>query len=183
MLIARKAAELFYQHGVAEISVEDILACSGASRGTFYKYFADKQDVVGAALEYRDEEFRDFISRMTPVADSAEHYLNALFAALLTWQREQGAHGCLFQSAFSQYQQSSERIKAAAIAHKKAFTLDLEQKLTASGVTQPNQAAVRVNLLIEGALALGHFGEPETCLHQARDAAVALVTRSRGNKA
>ncbi|OSN04953.1 TetR/AcrR family transcriptional regulator [Lonsdalea iberica] len=178
-IIAQKASDLLYRRGFSDVSVGDILECSGASRGTFYKYFSDKEDVVCAALEFRDQEFRDFIARVTANQNSVTDYIDALFGALLSWQHVNGFHGCLFQNALTEYQHMSKRVKAIAKAHKQAFIQQITDSLIILGVHRPDHAAMTVTLLIEGAVALGNFFGPEANIHQARDAAIELLVNKR----
>ncbi|PKN58069.1 MAG: hypothetical protein CVU56_07635 [Deltaproteobacteria bacterium HGW-Deltaproteobacteria-14] len=44
--ITRAAARLFYRHGMRRVSVEEICASAKASKGTFYKYFPNKIEVL-----------------------------------------------------------------------------------------------------------------------------------------
>ncbi|MFP1857720.1 TetR/AcrR family transcriptional regulator [Lonsdalea quercina] len=178
-IIAQKASDLLHKRGFSDVSVGDILEGSGASRGTFYKYFSDKEDVVCAALEFRDQEFRDFIDRVTAEQNTVTGYIDALFGALLSWQHINGCHGCLFQSALTEYQHMSERVKAIAKAHKQAFIQQLTDSLTILGVQRPDLAALTVALLIEGAVALGNFFGSEANIQQARDAAMELVVNQK----
>ncbi len=46
------ATECFTQRGFALISVEDIAACAGVSRMTFYRHFSDKGDIAAALLRH-----------------------------------------------------------------------------------------------------------------------------------
>ncbi len=41
---------LFVERGVAKVSVEDIIAAAGTSRATFYGFFANKAELIAAAL-------------------------------------------------------------------------------------------------------------------------------------
>jgi len=44
------AARLFIEKSVANVSVEDIIAAAGTSRATFYGFFANKAELIAAAL-------------------------------------------------------------------------------------------------------------------------------------
>ena len=48
--ILTAACSLFSRRGVANVSVEDILLEADVSRGTFYKYFSNKEDVLKAIV-------------------------------------------------------------------------------------------------------------------------------------
>ncbi|MBX5485118.1 MAG: TetR/AcrR family transcriptional regulator [Mycolicibacterium hassiacum] len=46
--LAAAAAEQFRARGYRRTSVDDVVAAAGVARGTFYKYFSDKQDLLVA---------------------------------------------------------------------------------------------------------------------------------------
>jgi AcrR family transcriptional regulator len=75
--------------GFEEVSVQDVLTATGASKGAFYHYFASKQDL----LEALAERLADTLSRgMRETAEarglSAPERLNRMFAALGTTKLE-----------------------------------------------------------------------------------------------
>jgi TetR/AcrR family transcriptional regulator, transcriptional repressor for nem operon len=53
--IVEAAAELVFAAGVAETSVDAVLAASGTSKSQLYHYFADKDDLVLAVIELQTE--------------------------------------------------------------------------------------------------------------------------------
>jgi AcrR family transcriptional regulator len=54
--IATAAARMFAQQGVANTSVSDIVKAAGVAQGTFYLYFATKDDVVLAVVDQIGDE-------------------------------------------------------------------------------------------------------------------------------
>jgi AcrR family transcriptional regulator len=53
--IVAAAADLILQHGVAGTTVEDVRARAGVSSSQVYHYFADKETLVRAVVDYRAE--------------------------------------------------------------------------------------------------------------------------------
>lgn len=51
--IVAAAAQLMFEKGVAETTLEDIRAAAGVSGSQVYHYFADKNDLVRAVIEYQ----------------------------------------------------------------------------------------------------------------------------------
>ena len=53
--IQSKAHELFLRYGIRSVSMDDIAAQLGMSKKTLYQYFADKEEMVVAVLQYEIE--------------------------------------------------------------------------------------------------------------------------------
>jgi AcrR family transcriptional regulator len=57
--IVAAAAELMFDNGVAETTLEDIRAAAGVSGSQVYHYFADKQALVRAVIDYQTDVVLD----------------------------------------------------------------------------------------------------------------------------
>ena len=53
--IVAAAAELIFEHGVAETTLEDIRAAAGVSGSQVYHYFEDKQALVRAVIDHQTD--------------------------------------------------------------------------------------------------------------------------------
>ncbi len=49
-LLLRESARLFVTKGYENVSVEDILAASGIARSSFYRFFANREDVLASII-------------------------------------------------------------------------------------------------------------------------------------
>jgi TetR/AcrR family transcriptional regulator, transcriptional repressor for nem operon len=76
--ILSAAAALMFEHGVAETTLEDIRAAAGVSGSQVYHYFADKQALVRAVIDYQTDA----------VLDSQSDHLDALdtVSGLRAWR-------------------------------------------------------------------------------------------------
>jgi TetR/AcrR family transcriptional regulator, transcriptional repressor for nem operon len=76
--ILSAAAGLMFEHGVAVTTLEDIRAAAGVSGSQVYHYFADKQALVRAVIEYQTDA----------VLDSQADHLDALdtVSGLRAWR-------------------------------------------------------------------------------------------------
>jgi TetR/AcrR family transcriptional regulator, transcriptional repressor for nem operon len=76
--IVSAAAALMFEHGVAETTLEDIRAAAGVSGSQVYHYFADKQALVRAVIDYQTDV----------VLDSQADHLDALdtVSGLRAWR-------------------------------------------------------------------------------------------------
>src|SRR5580658_8476098 len=57
--IVAAAAELMFDNGVAETTLEDIRAAAGVSGSQVYHYFEDKQALVRAVIDYQTDAVLD----------------------------------------------------------------------------------------------------------------------------
>ncbi|BBZ59265.1 TetR/AcrR family transcriptional regulator [Mycolicibacterium monacense] len=70
--LAAAGAAQFRAHGYRSTSVDDIVEAAAVARGTFYKYFSDKQDLlaaVAAEIYTAAMAFAERIADVDPVAD------------------------------------------------------------------------------------------------------------------
>jgi TetR/AcrR family transcriptional regulator, transcriptional repressor for nem operon len=76
--IVSAAAALMFEHGVAETTLEDIRSAAGVSGSQVYHYFADKQALVRAVIDYQTDA----------VLDSQADHLDALdtVSGLRAWR-------------------------------------------------------------------------------------------------
>ncbi|WP_405973210.1 TetR/AcrR family transcriptional regulator [Streptomyces sp. NBC_00988] len=57
--IVAAAAQLMYERGVTEATLEDVRAAAGVSGSQIYHYFADKQELLLAVIEFQTEAVLD----------------------------------------------------------------------------------------------------------------------------
>ncbi|MBE6594263.1 MAG: TetR/AcrR family transcriptional regulator [Ruminococcaceae bacterium] len=76
--IVDAAWKLFYEQGYEGTTVEDIVALSGTSKGSFYHYFASKDDLIGSLAYLFDEKYEELAAALDPTASALDTllYLN-----------------------------------------------------------------------------------------------------------
>ena len=62
--IVEAAWKLFQEKGYDETTIEDIIALSGTSKGTFYHYFAGKDTLLSSLSELFDSYYEELIPAM-----------------------------------------------------------------------------------------------------------------------
>ena len=77
-LIVRAAGELFVVRGYSGVSMDDVLAVVGGSKGTLYRYFSDKSALFRAAVESLCDEWSDPLHAFSPSGRSLPDTLVAL---------------------------------------------------------------------------------------------------------
>ncbi len=66
---------LIYRHGIAATGMDLLVKTAGVSRKSIYRYFANKDELVIAALQRRDERWLQWLrSEVEQYAGSADAY-------------------------------------------------------------------------------------------------------------
>ena len=76
--IVSAAWKLFYEQGYENTTVEDIIALSGTSKGTFYHYFEGKDALLGTLSVLFDEKYEELLPTIPPDQNALDTlaYLN-----------------------------------------------------------------------------------------------------------
>ena len=83
--IVSAAWKLFYEQGYENTTVEDILALSGASKGSFYHYFEGKDALLGTLSVLFDEKYEQLLPTLPADMDALDAlaYLNRELFAMI----------------------------------------------------------------------------------------------------
>ena len=64
--IVSAAWKLFYEQGYEDTTVEEIIALSGTSKGSFYHYFDGKDALLSTLSSLFDEKYEELMEKLTP---------------------------------------------------------------------------------------------------------------------
>src|SRR5436190_22994328 len=78
--IVQSAALLFNRHGFPAVSIDDIMAGAGLTRGGFYSYFQSKSELYVEAISHFVEEKREAAVSNEKAADRASDLVRDYFS-------------------------------------------------------------------------------------------------------
>ncbi len=153
--IIRLAFERFYEGGFHATGIDSLMAGSGISKRTLYKYFPSKEELIEAVLDHYALWIMDEL--FTPLAALAEGPLariRALFDMREVLITANPTRGCLGMAASQEYVGKHEGIAArgrqAAHEVERRF-IDLCRE---AGLAKPEACGAQINILFQGALML-----------------------------
>ncbi len=167
--------KLIYRHGIAATGMDLLVKTAGVSRKSIYRYFANKDELVIAALQRRDERWMQWLrGEVERTADSGERLL-ALFGALKAWFGSADFRGCAFINTSGETGDPQDPIRLLAKAHKhKLFEYALEL-CEAHGTPDPERQAAQLLILIDGAITVALVMGDSTAADNARCMAQTLL--------
>jgi AcrR family transcriptional regulator len=171
-----RALQAFYAHGFHATGMDRLVEMTGISKTSMYKHFRSKEDLILAALERRDREFRGWLfGRMAALGKTPRDQLLALFDALGEWFEEPAFRGCMFVKAACEFQEPDHPIHVQAAAHKALLFKHLRALAATAGATDPDLLTAQLMMLKEGAIVTAQVEENRKAAGPARAAAATLL--------
>jgi AcrR family transcriptional regulator len=146
------ASRLFYANGVRAVGMEWIVAESGVAKTSLYRHFQTKDDLVAAFLERED---REFWQQWDGVVAAASAGPEAELMSLLEWIGKRvsrdGYRGCPQINVAAEFADPEHAARRIRRRHKLEMFERLTDIVGRIGVWRPDDTAVQLALLIDGA--------------------------------
>lgn len=144
------AFQLFYQRGVHQVGINEVLSTAGVAKKTLYHHFPAKQELLLAVLEQRATDWLDWMAKRLSDVEQGAAALEAFFLALHDWFAGEAPqlhsfHGCFFTKVALEVQDQ------AVQARCQQFRLDLAALLAPHLQLcwpQQQQASAKLALLL-----------------------------------
>jgi AcrR family transcriptional regulator len=167
------AEELFYEHGIRGVGMDQIRDVAGVSLKRLYRLFPGKDQLAEAVLRRRDRRFQEALVAYTATRTTPRDKVAGVFDFLHESFEEPGYRGCPFINAYGEMSSSSPGVAAAVEAQKRSFHGLLTDLVDAAG--GPAEAADQLFILANGAMvAAAVLRSPDAAL-EARVVALRLL--------
>jgi AcrR family transcriptional regulator len=176
--ILSAAYGLLYRDGFARVSMDDIAAAAKVSKRTIYHHFDSKDALAAAVLGHQHALALAQFRAWGAEAESPAEYVAAVFAALEVWAKRPRWLGSGFtRLSMELAHMPGHPARTVARNHKRAVEVWLRDELARRGAPDADALALRVQLLMEGAMCLALIrGDPD-CIASAGLVAVALACK------
>ncbi|WP_426099889.1 TetR/AcrR family transcriptional regulator [Pseudomonas sp. PSPC3-3] len=144
--------KLIYRHGIAATGMDLLVKTAGVSRKSIYRYFANKDELVIAALQRRDARWMHWLRTEVERSEDSGERLLALFSALKAWFGSADFRGCAFINTSGETGDPQHPVRLLAKAHKHTLFEYLLELCQAHGTPDPQQQAAQLLILIDGAI-------------------------------
>ena len=144
--------KLIYRHGIAATGMDLLVKTAGVSRKSIYRYFANKDELVIAALQRRDERWMQWLRSEVERSEGSGERLLALFDALKRWFGSADFRGCAFINTSGETGNAQDPVRLLAKAHKQKLFEYARELCQAHGTPDPARQAAQLLILIDGAI-------------------------------
>ncbi len=169
------ASGLFYEQGIHAVGVDTIAAKSGVTKRTLYDRFGSKDGLVTTYLQVRDRRWRSMVAaRIEEVGSDPLARALAPFDVLPDWLIE-CTRGCSFINAFAELPDDDHPGRQVIVTEKTWLLEQFRVPIAEAGIEQPDQLAVQLLSLHEGAIVAFSIAGTAGAADAARAAARTLV--------
>ncbi|MFE0510657.1 TetR/AcrR family transcriptional regulator [Streptomyces sp. NPDC058964] len=155
------ASRLFYSEGIRSVGVDRVMAEADVARGTFYRHFDGKDDLVRAYLEATDQQIRDRVTAAEKEISSPAEFLVAVAHGIGQEVCGTGFRGCPFINAAAEYPDPGSVIHQAVLRHRGWFREVLRDAFRRLGAASPEQSADSMVALRDGSMVAGYLGDAQ----------------------
>jgi len=167
------ADQLFNEHGIRSVGIDQIRDASGVSLKRLYRLFPGKEQLAEAVLRRRDRAFQASLAAYVEALPTPRDKLLGIFDFLYEWFSEPDYRGCPFINAFAEMSASSSSVTVAVEDQKHAFEAFLSELVNAIGGQPP--LAEQLFILANGAMvAAAILRAPDQAQHAKRAALLLL---------
>lgn len=176
------AFELFYEHGINAVGINQVLETSGVAKQTLYNHFDSKESLVSAVVQARDEAYMNWFAGRLEAAPRGKEALLAVFDAVDDWTNDRvqslySFHGCFFINTCGEFGSVEHPIHQQCANHKRSV-LELIRQHASLAATSPASAERLANgiyMLKEGATVKAHVEGDRKAALKAKETAKDLL--------
>ena len=179
--ILETASEMFYRDGIRAVGIDAIIARSGVAKMSLYRNFPSKDALVTAWLEDRNALFwRRWESVEASRAGEPRAQLEAILDMVAAAASHPKWRGCPFLNTGTEFPEPDHPARAVILGNKRAVRARLQALAAAAGARDPDLLAQQLQLLIDGAYAIGQSLGPEGPASTVSSAGRALIAAQVG---
>ena len=179
--ILETAAEMFYRDGIRAVGIDAIIARSDVAKMSLYRHFSSKDALVAAWLEDRNAFFwRRWDRAEAARGDDPRSRLEGILDMIASTVSQRQWRGCPFLNTGTEFPEPDHPARGIILANKQAVRVRLRTLAAAAGAREPDVLAQQLQLLIDGAYAIGQSLGPEGPAKTVADAGRALIAAQIG---
>ena len=156
--ILRAATTLFYERGVHDVGMHELVAAAGTGKNVLYRHFPGKDELVLAYLQA-------FALRLDAQMDAAtadlpaDEALVALARHVAGLVAHRGYRGCPFRNYLRETRDTKDPPGRFALAQVRGLRRRIERLAAGLGADEPERLAERLWVVFEGVYAAAPYPE------------------------
>jgi len=170
------ANELFYAEGIHTVGIDRVIEKAGVAKASLYGTFGNKEGLVRAYLELRQERRQARITERVSKHERPRDKILAVFDYLRERAAEPDFRGCPFVNAATEGPRNEECAQRTVTLSTRAWVRDLFTQLSKElGAKDPKAFGYQLQVLYDGAMTAASMEGDLTVIDEARDMVETLL--------
>lgn len=150
--IFETACDLFYQHGIRDVGVDQITTEAGTNKMSFYRSFGSKDELIAEYLEQKATElWRWWDETVRLHAGDPRRQILALFEGISKIVCSSTSRGCALANAAIELAAEDHPGRRVVLAKKREMRRRFHELAVAAGAEKAEELGDALMLLMEGA--------------------------------
>lgn len=177
--ILRAANRLFEMQGFNGTGVDQIASESGVTKRTLYKHFGSKNGLIHEVLlDHHTHMMERVRETILSLPDDAAVRLLACFELYREWFGRSNFSGCIFIKTMNEFAGCSSKLGQVAQDAKRSMRTFLAEIAREGGAEQPDDLALKLQLLLEGSIVMAQSGSGPAIVDAALQVGTTLIEES-----
>ncbi|MBX9710785.1 MAG: TetR/AcrR family transcriptional regulator [Xanthobacteraceae bacterium] len=177
--IVKQAFERFYEGGFHATGIDSVMADSGISKRTLYKYFPSKEDLIEAVLDYYGTVVtRELFDPVMKGSGSACERIVAFFDLRKAMIDKDPVRGCLGMKAAQEYVGKHKGIAGHGRNAARIVEQNFVKLCEETGFSKPNELGRQLSILFQGAVLVSQVLGESSSFDLAKEAAKVLLDQA-----
>lgn len=179
--IVARAYAVFYRHGLHSTGVDTVLADSGISKRTLYKYFRTKEELIEAVVNYYQQQvFEKIPPEVAARSSDPKQQILSLFDLKTEAFEMSDFGGCFVVNAKLEFKGKEAPIEAACGKFYELFEGYVESLCRAAQCANAEKTAHQLMILFVGGVVLGQVHHDAVVIATAKEMARTLLEHGIG---
>lgn len=172
------ADRLFYDEGIHTVGIDRILEEAGVAKASLYKFFGNKDGLVKAYLDQRQERVKERIARHLALAgDDPRERLLSVFDSQAEVISRPNFRGCAFNTATAEVPRGDE-LESIAQVFRHYIRGTFETLAREAGAPDPAELARELHFIYDGAEQAARMDADSSAASAARRAAAVIIAHA-----
>lgn len=176
--LLQAATTLFYQRGIPNVGINEVIDSAGVAKRTLYKHFATKDELVLAVLTELAARREAAINAAIDAAETPVDAILAVFRLALDARQRPGFRGCAAINAALETAAPETAVHQFSREFKQRLRQRLADLARTAKLQKPDQLGWQLLLLWDGALVEAYIQQSAVPITAALAAAETLLTRT-----
>jgi len=174
--IVKWAFDRFYEGGFHATGIDSVMADSGISKRTLYKYFPSKEELIEAVLDYYAAwVMHELFDPVMAASDDPRRQIIAFFDIRKAMIDESPTRGCLGMKASQEFAGKHQGIAKLGRSAASQVERRLVEMCEQAGFAEPQSLGKQLNVLFQGALLLSHVNSDSSPFVSAKTTVLNLL--------